>query len=32
MRLFYLKRRLSLKAQLFVNEKVKNWLCGKRVQ
>ncbi|ECG2576719.1 hypothetical protein EVJ02_24255 [Salmonella enterica subsp. enterica serovar Kedougou] len=32
MRLFYLKRRLLLKAQLFVNGKVKNWLCGKRVQ
>ncbi|EFY2245786.1 hypothetical protein DQB62_04060 [Shigella flexneri] len=31
-RLVYLKRRLSLKVQLFVNEKVKNWLCGKRVQ
>lgn len=31
-RLVYLKKRLSLKAQLFVNEKVKNWLCGKRVQ
>ena len=32
MRLIYLKRRLLLKVQLFVDGKVKNWLCGKRVQ
>ncbi|EOC8580456.1 hypothetical protein ACI5LY_002690 [Salmonella enterica subsp. enterica serovar Livingstone] len=32
MRLSYLKRRLLLKVQLFVNGKVKNWLCGERVQ
>ncbi|EIG0754950.1 hypothetical protein LNA22_004649 [Salmonella enterica subsp. enterica serovar Bovismorbificans] len=31
-RLSYLKRRLLLKVQLFVNGKVKNWLCGERVQ
>lgn len=32
MRLSYIKRRLLLKAQLYANGKVKNWLCGERVQ